>query len=384
MLRLSRSQGEIVARLAGSKGMMTRRNLCALTGLSWAAISKTVSQLESKGLLKYGETISNKKRGRNPEIVSFGTKYLLAGLSVEAGSISFSLMNFLFEPVSEFEIPLAPSDDPISAICVKLRELLSCYKGQIVSVGISFPGIISPQKNVAIKSSYFPDCAGRNIQQEIKLSAGLDIPILVERNAVCALTYLNLSKDLSEDSLLLSATQGLSAAMMVDGQILHGGSGNIGEFGHLKSPEAEQSAIPCSCGSRGCIETVCGGKAWQAHWDLLNPSSHGLPQSFAEAIGLGSPPAVDLLTKGIRCLFPALSYVIRLFRPQRLIFVIALPPDAVSIIRRQLLEIFLADDISESPELEFVFRSDFATPRGAALLGLLNISGNPFYRDRNT
>ncbi len=378
MLKLNHSQEGIVSALGG-RAAITRRDLCRKTGLSWAAISKTVSQLQTKGLLIYGDTISNKKRGRDPEEICFGPKYLMLGVSVERGHISFCLVNLKFELIYKLDVLLEDGDDPVPSINKQLKIFISEYKNRIITIGISFPGIIDPCKDVVMSSVNFPECAGRNIKNEIKTAISADIPVIIERNAVCNLTYLNLVRHLTEDSILISANHGVSAALLVDGQILHGRSGNIGELGHIRVSGALDGSIPCDCGRTGCIETLTGGKAWQRKWDEINRKSK-FPAELSTAFEAAIPEAIELIGSGMEVFFPAIAFVITLFKPEKLIFTLNLPESSSLVIATYLTRIFEREKIANPPALDFIFRKDEASSIGAALLGFNYISGNPFYK----
>lgn len=61
-----------------------------------------------------------------------------------------------------------------------------------------------------------------------------------------------------ENSVLISIHHGLGAGIILDGRVLQGRHGNIGELGHIQiTPEGKQ----CHCGNTGCLETLASSKA---------------------------------------------------------------------------------------------------------------------------
>lgn len=61
----------------------------------------------------------------------------------------------------------------------------------------------------------------------------------------------------------LSIGTGISAGLVVDGRVYRGAHGMAGEIGHLPLlPNGER----CSCGARGCLETVAAGPAIARRW----------------------------------------------------------------------------------------------------------------------
>lgn len=382
MIKFNRSQEAVIA-LLGQKGPLTRRQLCASTGLSWAAISKTISQLGDAGFLKDGETLLTRRRGRNPEEVVFGDKYLLAGISVEKDAASYSLIQLDFTQVLCGEEKIAQGDDPVPVINRCLEKMISKFGERIISVGISFPAVISSDCGTILKSTNFPECEGRNLRDEIKTALRVDIPVIIERNAVCNLNYLKLAGKVREDTLLVSAYYGVSAALMIDGEIIHGRRGNIGELGHLEISSLRgggDAVIPCECGKTGCIETMVGGKAWQRRWDEVRGGKTTLPADLFEAVGKGIPAALELVGSSMDLIYPYLNFLVRFFRPEKLYFVLNLPESSSIVITTCLVRLFEKNGIAEIPEMNFIFKNDGVTGRGAALLGLELLSGNQYYR----
>ncbi|GMA35420.1 hypothetical protein GCM10025876_16240 [Demequina litorisediminis] len=61
-----------------------------------------------------------------------------------------------------------------------------------------------------------------------------------------------------ESLLYVRASYGVGAGIILGGQVHHGHLGTAGEIGHMLLDS--QGAI-CRCGSRGCLNTVCGAQA---------------------------------------------------------------------------------------------------------------------------
>ncbi|MBX7452112.1 ROK family protein [Mycolicibacterium sp. 3033] len=55
---------------------------------------------------------------------------------------------------------------------------------------------------------------------------------------------------------------GVGGGLVLDGAPFHGRSGNAGHVGHVV---VEPDGSPCTCGGRGCVETVAAGP-WLARW----------------------------------------------------------------------------------------------------------------------
>ena len=61
--------------------------------------------------------------------------------------------------------------------------------------------------------------------------------------------------------LYMTLSTGIGAGILLDGKIMHGADSLAGELGHMP---VETDGPRCSCGSRGCFEALCSGRAIEA------------------------------------------------------------------------------------------------------------------------
>lgn len=98
------------------------------------------------------------------------------------------------------------------------------------------------------------------------------------------------------DLALLSLGTGLAAGLVLDGRLRRGHLGAAGEIGHLP---VVPDGLPCSCGQRGCLETVASGSALAAAW----PTARGFAaQELYAAAAAGDAAAVamrDRFARGV-------------------------------------------------------------------------------------
>ena len=83
---------------------------------------------------------------------------------------------------------------------------------------------------------------------------------------------------------------GVGGGLVLDGVPYAGRTGNAGHVGHVV---VEQDGQPCSCGGRGCVETVASGP-WMVRWARANgwsaPPGAGAAE-LADAAAAGDPVA---------------------------------------------------------------------------------------------
>jgi glucokinase len=101
---------------------------------------------------------------------------------------------------------------------------------------------------------------------------------------------------------------GVGGGLVLDGAPYTGRTGNAGHVGHVV---VEQHGEVCTCGGRGCVETVASGP-WMARWARANGWS-ALPgagaKELADAAATGDPVAVQAFRRGAGALAAMIASV---------------------------------------------------------------------------
>jgi glucokinase len=101
---------------------------------------------------------------------------------------------------------------------------------------------------------------------------------------------------------------GVGGGLVLDGAGYHGRSGNAGHVGHVVvDPDGE----PCSCGGRGCVETVAAGP-WMVRWARANGwagSPDAGAKELADAAAAGDPVAMRAFRRGATALAAMIASV---------------------------------------------------------------------------
>jgi predicted NBD/HSP70 family sugar kinase len=119
-----------------------------------------------------------------------------------------------------------------------------------LGLGVASPGVLTPDGQVV----YAKDYQWNNLPLAAGLAASLGQPVAAANDAnlraLAEFTYAGAS---AEGLMEVSLTDGLGAGILLDGFMLLGPSNAAGEIGHIP---AMVGGDPCSCGRRGCLETV--------------------------------------------------------------------------------------------------------------------------------
>ena len=192
------------------------------------------------------------------------------------------------------------------------------------AVGFGIPSLMDADRAVSLECVHLP-LAGVPFRD--LMSERLDRPVVVDNDANCALlaeARAGAAKG-ATDALLLTLGTGIGGAILARGE-LYRGVGGAGELGHTV---VEIDGQPCSCGGRGCLETVASGPAFsragEAAADAQPDSALGGAKAsgreitgtlVTELAGEGDAAAVAVITDAGRKLGAGLAGLANAFSPE--------------------------------------------------------------------
>ena len=134
-------------------------------------------------------------------------------------------------------------------------------------VGIGVPGLVEPGTG-RVSHAVNLGLGDEPIDLGGSLAARLGVHVVVENDvnvaAVGAARLLGLE---DEDLAYLSIGTGLAAGLVTGGRLRRGARGAAGEIGHVP---VDPAGPFCSCGQRGCLETLASGSAIVAAWPVTD------------------------------------------------------------------------------------------------------------------
>ena len=138
-------------------------------------------------------------------------------------------------------------------IAAKIRQMTEKFSDiQCVGVGIGVPGPV-PDKSTVQRCV---NLGWENVNVSGELSCRVPYPILAENDAnLAALGEMWMGAGHGLRNLVMfTVCTGIGAGIIADGRIISGALGGAGEVGHI--PVEGHSDRLCSCGNRGCLETI--------------------------------------------------------------------------------------------------------------------------------
>jgi predicted NBD/HSP70 family sugar kinase len=137
------------------------------------------------------------------------------------------------------------------------KELRSGLAGPPIGIGVAVSGDVDARHGVVRHS---PLMGWRDVAVADLMAKRVKVPVVVT-NDVRALTvaehWFGVGVD-SDSFAVVTIGSGIGCGLYINGEVVSGASGVSGELGHL--PLAPGKLI-CTCGRRGCVETVASSDA---------------------------------------------------------------------------------------------------------------------------
>lgn len=118
-------------------------------------------------------------------------------------------------------------------------------------VAVSIAGIVDPDSGRS-KVANIACLDGRAVAAD--LTKALGVPVLVMNDADCFALAEALAAPGKRVVFAIILGTGVGGGLVLNGQLVSGAGGYVGEWGH--GPVIEDPALPCGCGLIGCLETV--------------------------------------------------------------------------------------------------------------------------------
>lgn len=263
--------GEVFAVIRDHR-TVTRAEIGRITGLSRTAVTARVVALESLGLVTEQDQAAS-TGGRPAAQLMFNVDAgVVFAAAIGRSRTQLALCNLAGDILASSEIDQEPGIGPgeLMPDLVKRLDALLDDSGRrgarIFGVGLSLPGTVDQQSGASLDS---PNMGGWDGVPLTPYFRGLtDAPVLMDNDAnVIALAERRGGLGEFDDMLVVKASTGLGAGLIMGGRLQRGAVQAAGEFGHSKTPAA--AGVPCRCGDTGCLEAIAGG------WALVRDLQRG-------------------------------------------------------------------------------------------------------------
>jgi glucokinase-like ROK family protein len=310
-------------------GKVSRTDLAKRSALTKPTVSAIVEDLLARGIVQevgFGKTVATGgRRARLLEFNDASAAYL--GLRFGVHTTMLAIADARGEVRAIKETPTIP-DDPHAAVRAALLlldealEEAGLPRERLQSVGVTVPGMVDTRSGTV---AFAPNLGWSDVPIRAMLQQALDLPVVVHNvtnSGALAEGRVGAAKG-ARSYVWVYVGHGVGAGIVIDGQLFSGTKGFSGEIGHC--PIVDDGPL-CSCGLRGCLETLASGKAIERiaaeaarGSEATSLASHQGPFDAAvvlEAARSGDAVAQRILREVGQHLGVGLSYLINVLDPE--------------------------------------------------------------------
>ena len=311
----------IILNTVKTMGAVARAEMARLTGLSPATVTAITADLIAEELIFEKQT-GDSNGGRRPILLALnpGGRYV-AGIKLMEDHAVGALTDLEATIIARQTVALPEAHD-VESVLMALAGMVEALLAQagvprrkLLGVGLGLAGIVDSERGVLRQS---PFLGWRDLPLRDLLKAQVNAPVYID-NDVNTLTlaerWFGMGQGV-DDFLTVTVGRGVGMGFVANRQFYRGASGGAGEFGHTV---VDAAGAACSCGKRGCLETVVGdpGLLRAANEVLARPvASVDELLSLAES---GDEQARAVFAHAGDVLGQAVANLVNIFDPQRII-----------------------------------------------------------------
>lgn len=250
---------QLVLKTVFSCSGISRADIARKTGLTRTTVSEIVADLISEGLVEE-IGVGSSAGGKPPiKVAVLDDARQTICLDLSKQSVCGAIVNLRGQVSQRSALPLprGNSEEFLKIMCDELDRLLSLATAPVLGIGIGTPGMVDIRRGVVRKAV---NLALQDIPLKRLLSERYRLPIYLANDgqvaAMAEYTYGGYGE--LPNLVVIKAGEGIGSGIVISGEIFYGDGFAAGEIGHLG---VIKNGLECTCGNRGCLETVSSSRA---------------------------------------------------------------------------------------------------------------------------
>ncbi len=263
----------------------SRAHLAEQTGLNRSTISSLVSELIELGLIRELGLEEVSSRGRPGILLELNPAGgCIIGVEITPERVTVILTDFTAHTLWRRQVDVNGVSQP--DILIQAEELIDAARRAgtannlpLLGIGLGITGLVDTANGIL---KYSPPLGWRNVDFRQMWGHKYGVPLYIENDGNASALgehYFGIAKG-CRDFLYLGTGVGLAGGLMLNGQLYRGATGYAGEVGHII---VESGSEMCSCGRRGCWETLVGPRAVKD--GIIQALKRGAPSIIPSLVG---------------------------------------------------------------------------------------------------
>lgn len=237
---------------------ISRIDIARKSGLQRSTISSIVDDLIEERWVCEGAVVKT-ERGRRPTMLTMNEELLLLVGDIRPTKAILAVVDLNGRFLDRTLVPIiADPKQGVDLIAEGMRHLQSNFPGKTwEGVGISLPGRVN---KITQKLMWAPNLPWVGFEIRGSLQKALKMQVELENAAnACLLSEVWFGRlEGIQNAVLITVSEGVGAAAIVNGLLMEGADGLAGELGHVSISD---SGPTCACGQVGCWEMFASSRA---------------------------------------------------------------------------------------------------------------------------
>lgn len=216
---------------------------------------------------------------------------MIGAVDIGGTKIAVGMVDETGKVLSRMEAPTDPKrySDGIELIAHMLRRTAQRAGGEITGIGIGSTGPVDPMRGEFGDVDFLPGWRGRSPVKDLAQVFGVQVALENDADAA-ALAEAGWGAGRNRTRLIyVTVGTGIGGGIVLDGKLYRGVDGAHPEIGHhVIDPAGPQ----CTCGFRGCWESLAAGPAMAA-W-----LQHNAPADYPNREGVTAQRICELAREG--------------------------------------------------------------------------------------
>ncbi len=294
-----------------TKICLSRKELSALTGLSWGSVSSICNDLLQKGVLLAEKEAS--AGGRPAEkLLIHPDKFLQLGIDVNSTGLSFVVIDLSGTVKKQAFLPIAGTEKSVllQSLYPKTQTLLDEFP-EVIGINLSMQGKINRRTGVSLRTNFFQDW--KDVPLVRLFEEKFRLPTVLYHDPDCLL-YYHLHNDPrlegKQNGFVIRIDDGIGMARLIGGRLYTAGEEASYELGHtIVVPNGRA----CACGKRGCLESYASLRGMR---EIYKERSGACSLSFTQKLQSGDAQAQALLSDATAYLGVSIANLFTLSSPE--------------------------------------------------------------------
>lgn len=271
-------------------GPISRAEIAKAIKLTPPTVGTIVKELIEQQIVKESAQ-GESKGGRKPTLLVIDhDAFCVIGIDAGPREVSVVLTNLQANLIDKKEVSVTKGiakQDYLALLINEAEALINrneTYMDKLIGIGVAMHGVVDAKNGVGL---FAPNLHLRDIPVKDVLTKHFDLVVQVENDArALALgeTWFGQGKGIN-NLLAVNIGSGVGAGVVLDGELYRGDAHIAGEIGHMT---IDLHGETCSCGNKGCLQTIVSGEAIQKR------AEQALIAGVETTLTTTSPTAYDL------------------------------------------------------------------------------------------